>query len=1018
MGVKGLWRLLLPIGRRISIETLEGKILAIDASIWIAQFLTAQQDKETGHVPAAVHLIGFFRRLCRLRYHNIKPVVVFDGPMPEIKRWELQLRRRRRETFAKLGDAAVQRMARRMLEQNLLSSKQKSPTTDKQTNGAIAAGVNLQAQSQTNAVDDTKTPSNEQDVDGGGRTEGDGFSGGDEEPVEEGVNDWNQLQSHGDELLEGESDSENDWETPTNADAEVQYISSLPANKRKDAIESAKRRQRLQSRKEFMPAAADPLLFSSVQVRNFLKSSNLNKAIVNMATRAAQKDDAGMGEVMQSDRTRRVELIREDDGKLEQIRPLKKRRLITDSGSDSEDDVFGVYDGREPLKTTRPRVLEDGSSDDDDLKPAARPSPKGRSVDEHTPELGTASSELLPKRSGYAEEEGGFLRKSDIDRGDSAPFASFPVMDSSSTDKACVRTKVEAVLAQELEDQVLARALQSAEDEEAFHEAQERLDYQHVSVLPVAKETKDYELASPESHLMTTNQAATTAAPTGRLEPPSDSEGDLVDWEEGDETDSLKSISHVQSQQTGDQHRDVALSEDNGDSPPLDEGSSFDLARRDTWNEGATKQPPSSHSARNDARSAYSDETIKALERSQHTASNLANWAGAVFRRAMKEVNGGISSPSKSDDLRQVDANSVRIPRAAEVASRQDASSDEIEPVSPQPREDNHGKSNQVMAHSEPSQYLDYNRSLLQAVSDFDLPLGGDNLGDQEVGQRQNDLDIGAMTDELRGEIIQLLQLFGVPFIVAPAEAEAQCAALENLGLVHGIVTEDSDVFVFGGRIVYKNIFEEQKYAEVYSADDADREMGLGRNQMVALAMLLGGDYTEGVKGVGIVNAMETLEAFDMSQGVKAGLLDFRKWLHGLDLGSDLVNLHSTASGEKLREFKNKHKSARRRWTAPEGFPSDAVLQAYTNPVVDKSADKFSWGLPDVARLVAFCSQNFGWRDDDTKRLLDPVMQNLQSGLRQTRMDAFMKYEDSIKFADVKSKRLRTVLGLEDACDK
>jgi DNA excision repair protein ERCC-5 len=39
MGVKDLWQLVAPIGRRVSIETLEGKTLAIDVSIWIIQFI-------------------------------------------------------------------------------------------------------------------------------------------------------------------------------------------------------------------------------------------------------------------------------------------------------------------------------------------------------------------------------------------------------------------------------------------------------------------------------------------------------------------------------------------------------------------------------------------------------------------------------------------------------------------------------------------------------------------------------------------------------------------------------------------------------------------------------------------------------------------------------------------------------------------------------------------------------------------------------------------------------------------
>ena len=46
MGVKGLWTLLAPIGRRVDVETLDGKTLAIDASIWITQFIKAMRDEE------------------------------------------------------------------------------------------------------------------------------------------------------------------------------------------------------------------------------------------------------------------------------------------------------------------------------------------------------------------------------------------------------------------------------------------------------------------------------------------------------------------------------------------------------------------------------------------------------------------------------------------------------------------------------------------------------------------------------------------------------------------------------------------------------------------------------------------------------------------------------------------------------------------------------------------------------------------------------------------------------------
>ncbi len=37
MGVKGLWKLVAPAGHQINIETLHGRILAVDVSIWIVQ---------------------------------------------------------------------------------------------------------------------------------------------------------------------------------------------------------------------------------------------------------------------------------------------------------------------------------------------------------------------------------------------------------------------------------------------------------------------------------------------------------------------------------------------------------------------------------------------------------------------------------------------------------------------------------------------------------------------------------------------------------------------------------------------------------------------------------------------------------------------------------------------------------------------------------------------------------------------------------------------------------------------
>ena len=57
-------------------------------------------------------------------------------------------------------------------------------------------------------------------------------------------------------------------------------------------------------------------------------------------------------------------------------------------------------------------------------------------------------------------------------------------------------------------------------------------------------------------------------------------------------------------------------------------------------------------------------------------------------------------------------------------------------------------------------------------------------------------------------------------------EAEAQCAALDLSGQTDGSITDDSDVFLFGGRRVYKNVFNQNKHAELYLSDTVQKGLG------------------------------------------------------------------------------------------------------------------------------------------------------------------------------------------------
>jgi hypothetical protein len=55
-----------------------------------------------------------------------------------------------------------------------------------------------------------------------------------------------------------------------------------------------------------------------------------------------------------------------------------------------------------------------------------------------------------------------------------------------------------------------------------------------------------------------------------------------------------------------------------------------------------------------------------------------------------------------------------------------------------------------------------------------------------------------APTEDMYRQVQELLTLFGIPYVIAPQEAEAQCAWMNHAGQVDAVITDDSDAFLFG----------------------------------------------------------------------------------------------------------------------------------------------------------------------------------------------------------------------------
>lgn len=70
-----------------------------------------------------------------------------------------------------------------------------------------------------------------------------------------------------------------------------------------------------------------------------------------------------------------------------------------------------------------------------------------------------------------------------------------------------------------------------------------------------------------------------------------------------------------------------------------------------------------------------------------------------------------------------------------------------------------------------------------------------------------------------------MLQLFGIPYLVSPMEAEAQCAYLDWSNMTDGSITDDSDIFLFGGKSVYKNVFTQKRVVEIFTAKEVEKKL-------------------------------------------------------------------------------------------------------------------------------------------------------------------------------------------------
>lgn len=998
MGVHSFWDIVGPTAKPVRLESLEDRRMAVDASIWIYQFLKAVRDQE-GNALKNSHIVGFFRRICKLLYFGIRPVFVFDGGVPALKRSTIQQRKERRQ--GKRDNATV--TARKLLAIQLQKKQAAS--------GLKGVEKDADREEQTSELfkpqDEWHLPVIP------------GFQYDKDDQRVVSAETFEQLVNNVDDELENiDLDSIN----PASADFEelpksTQYL-ILSTLRLKSRLRMGYTRDQLE---ELFPNSMD---FSRFQIdmvkrRNFFTQKLMG--VTGLHDGGASKLDDELAKRVSGQMNKEYKLTKSDNGwtlGLGDLDGSESRKAIILDDKDMEavnylqNRKFSRRDRGTTLMESKSNGLVDDDVDeeDDDLEwedVDVKPKKLQKQVDY------SINAARLPKLEKEVSSVGSrsFLdRRHDLVSPLKRPFSTVP---------------------RQIEEKDDEQQESTGHDEDSDDEYQKQLDEiklieatqrsinasRNKGESPVAreevKEIKPKNLGTmiQEDRGIVENLVKDHDEPTGQLEWPKDVQS-LT------EPRQTRLISQRNTEKVGTTDaRVVPLTESeqnlqdivgkipgftfNGQNSFLFQDPSPQPA--DTEQEDTTKsdrpvqETPAWFLSSDVQQNPYSTSNfVQDQEKSPPTesADKYALLSGPGAQELLEQKN------NQKDDIEEV------IEVTSDPGYQRGA--DEVEKS--QTNGDNDRRGREALAYDydfseeeeetiaenlkkEQMEFATFKNTINNRV--IDNAFMEDELFEQQVKDKR---DSDEVTTDMIVEVQDLLSRFGIPFITAPMEAEAQCAELLSLKLVDGIITDDSDVFLFGGSKVYKNMFHEKNYVEFYDYQSIKQNLGLDRDNMIELAQLLGSDYTNGIRGMGPVSSMEVLAEF-------GSLAKFRDWYN-----------EGQFDTKKQKQESKYEKDLRKRLVKNEivlgsEFPSELVRDAYLRPEVDHDKTSFTWGSPDLDMLRQYLRVRVGWPQEKSDEILVPLIRDINNRKKQTKQRTLTEFFPSEYMQEKKinfGKRLTT----------
>jgi len=160
------------------------------------------------------------------------------------------------------------------------------------------------------------------------------------------------------------------------------------------------------------------------------------------------------------------------------------------------------------------------------------------------------------------------------------------------------------------------------------------------------------------------------------------------------------------------------------------------------------------------------------------------------------------------------------------------------------------------------------NRRRLQAEKDWKEALEkGDTVKARIKAQQTS-----RVTDEIVEQSKTLLTTLGIPYVQAPEEGEAQASYMVRKKDAYAVGSQDFDCLLIGSPILIRNLTSASKRKlpgkkayvpvhpkRIYLNQTLDN-LGISRKQLVDMAILMGTDFNEGIKGIGPKKSLKLIK--------------------------------------------------------------------------------------------------------------------------------------------------------------